>query len=246
MPYLIKRNPDYTFRVTNKDTGKIYAYATTDAKKLIRTIESKKVKGGIMPISSKLAVKMEHNAYDKSPASVEDWTLLKPYTIGVKPFMKGNIIILAIRGTKDTRDITADIRIANGSLNQSARYFEDKNFIINLQKQYPQNEYEYYGIGHSLGGAIIDLLLNDGLIKEAITYNPAVEYKFYKNTKNYRIYNESDPLYNLMGRFTTNHEVRKNKLNLINKVINLTKIGKLKNSLLAHKLSNFDGGIMFY
>lgn len=245
MPFTVKINPDFTYRVTNAITGKVYAYATKDPKRLIRIIEQK-AHGGIVPIDKKLAVEMANNSYNVSPKDVDDWKLITPYTIGVKPYIKDKVIILAIRGSKDTRDVYADLRIANGSLNKSSRYLEDKDYIINLQKQYPTNEYEYYAIGHSLGGAICDLLLAEGFIKEAITYNPAVELKFFDNDNNYRIYNESDPLYNLMGKYTKNHEVRKNKLNLFGKLVNLTRLGKLRNSLLAHKLSNFEGGMVFY
>ena len=49
-----------------------------------------------------------------------------------------------------------------------------------------------------------------------------------------------------MGQYTTNHEVRKNNLSLFGKFLNISKSGRLKNALQAHKLSNFVGGLKWY
>lgn len=42
MPFKISKNSDGTYKVTNKITGKVYAYRTKDYKKLIKAIESNK------------------------------------------------------------------------------------------------------------------------------------------------------------------------------------------------------------
>lgn len=42
MPFKITKNKDGTYKVTNKNTGKIYAYKTKDPKKLIKAIEANK------------------------------------------------------------------------------------------------------------------------------------------------------------------------------------------------------------
>ena len=61
---------------------------------------------------------------------------------------------------------------------------------------------KYYGVAHSLGGSILDELIYSGYLSERISYNPAVDLlKFKTNPRNHRIYNESDILYNIMGRF---------------------------------------------
>lgn len=45
MPYTIRKNRlQDTFKVTNKNTGEVYAYATADPKKLIQAIEINKLK----------------------------------------------------------------------------------------------------------------------------------------------------------------------------------------------------------
>ena len=138
-------------------------------------------------------------------------------------------IMCAFRGTdpKDKGDLVADISIALGSLSVSNRFISDKTGIETLQKTYSPNEWWYAGIGHSLGGAIVDAMIKLGYIKEGVSFNPAVQKEDYdKKTTNRRIYLSSDPLYNLMGRFTVNHEVRQSS----------------KGPLESHSLDSFSGG----
>lgn len=115
----------------------------------------------------------------------------------------GNTIIVAIRGSKTMEDWTdANSRIAIGQLENSDRYKTDLNTLTQFQTQYPPSQYDYYGVGHSLGGAILDGFLKAGLIKNGVSYNPAVQPQDFQNTTlpNERIYSKSDPLYALMGR----------------------------------------------
>jgi hypothetical protein len=116
----------------------------------------------------------------------------------------GNTIVVAIRGTKptDVDDVSADGLIALGQLETSKRYKEDLNTIQQFQVQFPPSQFDYYGVGHSLGGAILDMFLKRGLIKNGVSYNPAVQPQDFQNTTlpNQRVYMESDPLYALMGR----------------------------------------------
>ena len=44
MPYKITKNRNNTFKVTNKITGKVYAYSTSNPKALISAIEIHKKK----------------------------------------------------------------------------------------------------------------------------------------------------------------------------------------------------------
>lgn len=113
-----------------------------------------------------------------------------------------NTIVVAIRGTKptDMGDVKADALIALGQLESSDRYKTDLNTLQQFQTQYPPSQYDYYGVGHSLGGAILDLFLKQGLLKNGVSYNPAVQPQdFQGNLPNQRVYMESDPLYKIMG-----------------------------------------------
>lgn len=140
-------------------------------------------------------------------------------------------VCVAVRGTKptDPTDLVADIRIALGRLKDSKRYLDDVKIIKNIQETYPPREWHWSAVGHSLGGAIIDELILDDLIKEGISFNPAIQKENYNDPlPNRRIYLDSDPLYKVMGRFTKYKEVREDKTD---------------NSMLeAHGLDNFVGG----
>jgi len=116
----------------------------------------------------------------------------------------GNTIIVGIRGTvpTDFEDVKADGLIGVGQLESSNRYTRDLSTLQQFQTEFPPSEYDYYGVGHSLGGAILDSFLKRGLLKNGVSYNPAVQPQDFLNTSlpNQRVYMESDPLYAIMGR----------------------------------------------
>ena len=118
-----------------------------------------------------------------------------------------NTIVVGIRGTKptDVDDVKADAMIGVGQLESAPRYMRDLQTLQQFQLTYPPSQYDYYGVGHSLGGAILDMFLKNGLIKNGVSYNPAVQPQDFANTTlpNSRVYMESDPLYALMGRNLT-------------------------------------------
>ena len=194
--------------------------------------------------ANKVLWDMENEAYNSSPKHIVDnWVLLNPYSKGIKCYFKNNIVVVAIRGTADVRDIQADLQIVYSGITNSSRYREDLNTLQHIQRMLPPKIYAYYGVAHSLGGAILDELIANGYIRSGISYNPAVDLTKFRNfPKNHRIYNEDDILYNLMGRFTVNPEVRKNKKSLFGKFISMIPLGNLGNSVKAHLLSNFTGG----
>jgi len=203
-------------------------------------------KGGVMPTSNKNLWAMENEAYENKPKpDVNTWELLMPFSKGIKCYKKGNDIVVAVRGTADVRDIQADLQIVYSGITKSSRYKEDIKVIQQVQSQYPKSQYNYYGVGHSLGGAIVDELIANGYVLEGLSYNPAVDLiKFRSNPLHHRVYNEDDILYNLMGRFTKNPEVRQNKMSWVQRAMNLVPFGKLGNSVKAHLLSNFVGGVV--
>lgn len=182
---------------------------------------------------SKTAYNMESRAYSENETSTEPWVavLRNKYLVIYKNDNLKSVCV-AVRGTKpsDPVDLVADIRIALGRLENSTRYQNDKKVIIGLQKEaFKPSDWWWCGVGHSLGGAIVDELIEDNLIKEGISFNPAIQKEYYDlPTTNRRIYLDSDPLYKVMGRFTKYKEVRKDESD---------------NSMLdAHGLQNFVGG----
>ena len=142
---------------------------------------------------------------------IADYTILEQ-----NPFMifyqkdGTNLIIVAIRGTefRDLKDVLADVSIVNNDLSNSSRYRQDLFTLQAFQLKYPLSQYRYYGVGHSLSGAILDKFLNDGLVKNGVSFNPAVEKQDYaRQNGNHRIYLSCDPLYNIMGKFITNGNI---------------------------------------
>jgi hypothetical protein len=121
-----------------------------------------------------------------------------------------NLIIVAILGTEflDLKDVSADVSIINNGISNSMRYKQDLSILQAFQQKYPPSLYTYYGVGHSLSGAILDKFLNIGLVKSGVSFNPTVEKQdFTRQNGNHRIYLSCDPLYNIMGKFITNGNI---------------------------------------
>jgi hypothetical protein len=163
--------------------------------------------------------KMVASTYKEGDPRIQGYTLLfkTPTVSFFQVDKKRNIIIIALRGTAftDINDISADLGIvktivedANTARNvrNSQRYINDVKTIKDFQRN-PARYYNmvYYAVGHSLSGAMIDELLDDGLVKSAVSFNPAIErVNFAKGNDNHRVYLSCDVLYNLLGKFITN------------------------------------------
>lgn len=158
---------------------------------------------------------------DTNEHSPEYKLLVKTPTMAVyRVNKKPNVFIIALRGTAftDINDISADLGIvrtivedANTARNvrNSQRYIDDVKDIKDFQnlvgKYLRVKDPIYFGVGHSLSGAMMDELLEDGLISSAVSFNPAIERRMFAvPNDNHRIYVECDVLYNLLGKFITN------------------------------------------
>jgi hypothetical protein len=215
------------------------------------------LKGGAVPPRSDLQ-QMARQAYKEKPElqNAIGNNRLFYHTPTLKFYMNGNTIIVAIRGSKDSNDwVDNNSRIPFNGLRSGSRYITDANTIRMIKQAYPN--YEYYGVAHSLGGALLDLFLDDGLISRGLSYNPAVQTKDFNNTssRNERIYHEGDPLYNTMGRMLNNKpEVRPDtrpkdnswtswlvkKIPYVGNILDYGK--KAQDALDAHNLKQFEGG----
>ena len=159
-------------------------------------------------------------------------------------YKKGNMILVGVRGTFDFADLKADLKIIDNNLEESQRWKDDLKVMNDIRAQYPNAT--YYGVGHSLGGALVDLLLKEELLSQAVSYNPAVERKYRNNTNNLRMSMDNDALYKTMGTTATNVRVREHKQSLIQKLLTNTSTmglsGFAYKSVDAHLLRNFEGG----
>jgi len=150
--------------------------------------------------------KQQYKAPDVRTKHIEGFTLMKA-DAGISIYnydAKKVYMVVAIRGTDktDSADWYADSLIVYESLKDSGRYKHDKQVLVDFQKEYPQTEYEYYGVGHSLGGAILDQFIDDKLVYGGISFNSAIQTKDLKLPWNSRIYAHHDPLWYLFGQYS--------------------------------------------
>jgi len=186
--------------------------------------------------------KQSYNIVDPQE-NINGW-ILKKWTPTMKFWMKGKDVIVGVRGTKTTEDVMTWGTIPLNTLDTTIVYKRDKAAVQQFQQQYPKNEYTYYAVGHSLGGAIIDNLLRAGLIKEAVSYNPAIQYRDINGgLPNRRIYYGNDPLYRLMGWWDKKSEHREVENRTWGQFLStFTTPGVAVEALGAHDLKNFIGG----
>jgi hypothetical protein len=174
----------------------------------------------------------------KGRDSVNGWQLVYN-TPTLKFYRKHNEVVIGIRGTSptDVNDLSADASIPLNKLEGTTRFQRDLDAINRFQ--YRNGDLEYYGVGHSLGGAILDLLLRKGLVSSGVSYNPAVQPQDFKTKlANQRIYDKGDPLYNLGKNFLQDMpEVRDNST-WWSRLLGNSPVSYLN----SHGLHNFEGG----
>ena len=118
-------------------------------------------------------------------------------------YQKKGARLFAIRGMRpsDSADRSAVLSLITNDLKDSARYRKDKEFI---QKHRVLGVKQII-VGHSLGGAILDQLIEDGVTNRGLSFNPAMQPKDISKTANRRLYNKDDFLYLLIGKYSGNH-----------------------------------------
>ena len=138
---------------------------------------------------------------EKPAEDIEGWRLVGS-TPTVLCYTKYGVSVVAVRGTATTDDWQTNTTIP---LNQLADTKRAQTLIQEVEKwkNARPNETQWFATGHSLGGALCDVLLHEKLVREAFTFNPAVQPKdFNGKLPNRRVYARGDPLYQLMGKFT--------------------------------------------
>lgn len=130
----------------------------------------------------------------KKPQAVGEWKVLEstPYLL---LYSDGEDYVLAVRGSKEFQDVMAWFPCVLGWVNWTNRYNQDLPVAKQWKKKFPGS---WFGTGHSLGGAIVDNLMAEGLIQSSMTFNPAVETKFVGN-RNRRVYFQGDPVLSTLG-----------------------------------------------
>jgi hypothetical protein len=136
-----------------------------------------------------------------------------------KFYTNGNVLIIAVRGTQEFRDVKAWLPVARGDVINTERVSTDLRDIETSLLNY--KDYTIFGTGHSLAGVILDKLLDKKLILQSVSFNPAIEKSDLLNTDNLRYYLEQDPLFNIMGHFANNTIVLDRPQNLWVKLLKI-------------------------
>lgn len=150
---------------------------------------------------------------DETPKQIGKWKLIfQEETIKVYNYTSGgekndaddNIDVIAIRGSKSLEDWRTNLGlVGQNAIPSGDRYKRDKESLKKFYKYHHKAD-RTFGCGHSLGGALLDRYIDEGIIERGLSINPAYEPRS-TNIKvpNFRIYNRRDALYNLMGWMLT-------------------------------------------
>ena len=206
--------------------------------------EGKFIRDPRMP-DNKTLWKMASQAYMSKPDDNVDGYELLCATDTLKFYWKDRVVVCAIRGTADQKDIKADLKIPLGSLENTPRFKKDLEDFKDCMKDVKKFGVDVvFGVGHSLGSGILDLFISKNLIEQGVSYNGAIEKKFMGSNKNYRIYlNEDEVLYQLMGKYANPESREVREKSPLKKAISETgDVGKVGVALQSHLLDNFKGG----
>lgn len=250
MPYKLRKAPKRDlYWVVNKETGKKHSKdplpkerALAQMRALYASESGDDMTGGA--IHKSLLQQMAQSAYSgKTRKEIGPYKLI--YATPTLKFYKNpteNLIIVSIRGTADVADLDADIRGLTGTLRSSERWKKDRATMEFVQKTFPRPQYRYIAVGHSLGGAILDLMLRDGLISSGLSYNPYVEpQEMGGNPLHVRVYHKDDPLYKWFGHKIPNIEVRGGPTDFLKSIFSAP-FGQLFQMYDKHRLGAFKGG----
>lgn len=176
-----------------------------------------------------------HFRRDKTP-DVKDWELVAVSpTAAVFKNDKSKSYAYAYRGVATPGELLdAPKALMSNTFKSTNRYRHDKDFT---RRHQPPAGYKRWAFGHSLGGAVVDQIMADGLADTGITFNQAIEVNKMHNSGVKRYYNRSDALYKLIGQFSSNVQVINN--DLFSQVAGFLGYLNPLYTLYSHNLSQF-------
>jgi len=198
-------------------------------------------RGKAMPNDLNISQQIAKQSYNLTdPQKDIDGWILQTWSPNLKIYTKGNVGILGVRGTKTAEDVSVWPTVTLNTLGSTDLYKRIEGEFMKFKSENPEIT-EYYAVGHSLGGAFIDVMLRKGIVKEAVSFNPAIQYNDINGgLPNRRIYYGADPMYRLMGWWDKKSEHR--DTDMFSKFISSMVDNPVTSMLSAHKLSNFIGG----
>jgi dienelactone hydrolase len=181
---------------------------------------------------------MKHAYINGASPKVEPWSLDR------------RTIIVAVRGTDNKQDRQLDkeaghemywYRTSN-AVGESSIYLNDvRPAVLNAQLRYPTESNDYFATGHSLGGALADELVRDGLVKGAVDFNPLISAFNSRLTADpelvHRIYTQDDIVFSILKSL-----LPKMALKRFNDTINIVPT-VYKGVLASHSMDNFSAGL---
>ena len=137
---------------------------------------------------------------------------------------------MGVAGTRSVGEAASEWwRVPTNKIESGRRYKEAEKALLEVKKNHPGKK--VVAVGHSLGGTIIDSLLDKQLLDSGKSFNPAIQLKhLLKKSKNERTFKEGDILGRLAKPFTKSKYKPKK----------LTEL--LTPGLALHGISNFRGG----
>ena len=200
--------------------------------------------GGVRPTDKQFLDIVKTSYATAPPKLVSDFELVYATpTVDAWVNEPRKTVVVSVRGTdvKDKQDVYADASLVVNALVKTPRYQTDKASIQQIFSRYDPKQYEYYLVGHSLGGAIINQLMRDfPQFQYGMEYNPAFQpYDLISQQRGkvFRQYTDTDPLYKLGGRLFADKKVVPSR----STVPNMGAVGQLYNAGVGHSLSNFEG-----
>lgn len=211
-------------------------------------------------INKDLCQKVAESVYDGPPINLTSGNLtlqLMEQTPTLTLWRSANapIFVVGVRGTYDARDIKADALIPFNKLETSSRWKADYPILYKWKTgKYGQGSYGKYrwmGCGHSLGAALLDIMLANNLISYAVSYNGAVEPKYRASPLHFKIYSEADPMYKY-GQILQQdpaEDIRKRKTGKFMRLAThlpsfLGTVATSVDAINEHSISRFKGGRM--
>jgi hypothetical protein len=160
--------------------------------------QSSRMSGSGKPEGTAIFKRVSEEAYKPDPAREVEGFKLFTSTPTLKFYENGPDVLVGIRGTKDFADAKADAAIPFGALENTQRFKADLATLQQVKAAHPDKT--FYGAGHSLGAAILDLFISKGLIQSGKSFNGALQLGK-EQSANERTYNSGDPLYMLSKPF---------------------------------------------
>lgn len=189
------------------------------------------LQGSGVPEDNAIFKRIAAEAYKSDPAPAVGSFQLFASSPTLKFYGDGPDVIVGIRGTDDFKDAKADVAIAFGALENSQRFKSDLAFMQKVKSENPDKV--FYGAGHSLGGAILDLFISKGLIRSGKSINAALQLGK-EETANERIYNSGDALYKLSRPFLSQNPLVESRTKSL-----LARLSPLYNLLEQHGISGY-------